>query len=234
MLTASLALLPDRAGLASLIAISAAAGLPPGLAFGARVLGLESTFEAGNAIGVIGLAGAATWVVWVVAAARAIGLPAGRGHAVAETFPRIAMVIAAATIVAGPALAAFQSFFANPAQAEVMTGSTAGAVGGRLGSVETVSTVLPALALFAPLLVLAVLAYALAGTSLVRVKARPALFELPGRETSTRLWAAIRAARVPEQYRSVVDLRAIEPAAAGGHAVLWLAALAALVFAVTR
>jgi hypothetical protein len=234
MLTASLALLPDRAGLASLIAISAAAGLPPGLAFGARVLGLESTFEAGNAIGVIGLAGAATWVVWVVAAARAIGLPAGRGHAVAETFPRIAMVIAAATIVAGPALAAFQSFFANPAQAEVMTGSTASAVGGRLGSVETVSTVLPALALFAPLLVLAVLAYALAGTSLVRVKARPALFELPGRETSTRLWAAIRAARVPEQYRSVVDLRAIEPAAAGGHAVLWLAALAALVFAVTR
>src|SRR5579864_594831 len=233
-LTASLALLPDRAGLASLIAISAAAGLPPGLAFGARVLGLESTFEAGNSIGVIGLAGAATWVVWVVAAARAIGLPAGRGHAVAETFPRIAMAIAGTTIVAGPALAAFQSVFANPAQAEVMTGSTAASVAGGAVSVETVSTVLPALTLFIPLLVVALLVYAFAGTSLIRGQARPALFVLPGRETSMRLCAAIRSARVAALYRSIVNVRANEPAAAGGHAVLWLAALAALVFAVTR
>lgn len=233
-LTASLALLPDRAGLASLVAIAAAVGLPPGLAFGARVLGMEATFEAGNSIGLIGLAGGATWVVWVVAAARAIGLPAGRGHAVAETFPRIATAIAVATVAAGPALAAFQSFFANPAQAEVITGSTAGSVAGGSLSVETVSTVLPAVTLFVPLLALAVLVYAFAGTSLIRGQARPALFMLPGRETSARWWAAIRAARVPEQYRSVVDLRAIEPAAAGGHAVLWLAALAALVFAVTR
>jgi hypothetical protein len=195
---------------------------------------MEATFEAGNSIGLIGLAGGATWVVWVVAAARAIGLPAGRGHAVAETFPRIAMAIAVATVAAGPALAAFQSFFANPAQAEVITGSTAGSVAGGSLSVETVSTVLPAVTLFVPLLALAVLVYAFAGTSLIRGQARPALFMLPGRETSARWWAAIRAARVPEQYRSVVDLRAIEPAAAGGHAVLWLAALAALVFAVTR
>ncbi|HUZ85735.1 MAG TPA: hypothetical protein VNF26_02165 [Candidatus Baltobacterales bacterium] len=233
-LTACLALLPDRSGLPSLVAIAAAVGLPPGLAFGARVLGLESTFEAGNSIGLIGLAGAATWVVWVAAAARAVGLPAGRGHAVAETFPRIALAIAAATIVAGPALAAFQSSFADPAQGEVMTGSAAGSVAGGLVTVETVSTVLPALTLFIPLVAMAVLVYAFAATAPVRGQARPALFTMPGRETSARLWAAIRAARLPEQYRSVVDLRAIEPAAAGGHAVLWLAALAALVFAVTR
>ncbi len=233
-LTACLALLPDRAGLASLVAIAAAVGLPPSLAFGARALGMESTFEAGNSIGLIGLAGAATWVVWIVAAARAIGLPAGHDDAVEETFPRIAMAIAAATFVAGPGLAAFQTAFANPAQADVMTGSTAGSVAGGLVSVETVSTVLPALTLFIPLLAMAVLVYAFAGTSLVRGQTRPALFTMPGGETSARLWAAIRAIRVPEQYRSVVDLRAIEPAAAGGHAVLWLAALAALVFAVTR
>lgn len=233
-LTACLSLLPDGAGLSSLVAIAAAVGLPPGLAFGARVLGMESTFEAGNSMGLIGLAGAATWVVWIVAAARAIGLPAGRGHAVAETFPRVAMAIAAATLVAGPGLAAFQAAFANPVQAEVMTGSTAGSVAGGLVSVETVSTVLPALALFIPLLAMAVLVYAFAGTALVRGQARPALFTMPGVETSARLWAAVRAARVPEQYRSVVDLRAIESAVAGGHPVLWLAALAALVFAVTR
>jgi len=233
-LTACLALLPDRAGLASLVAIAAAVGLPPGLAFGSRVLGLESTFEAGNSMGLIGLAGAATWVVWIVAAARAVGLPAGRGHAVSETFPRIALVIAAATIVAGPALAAFQSAVANPAQGEVMTGSAAGSVAGGLVTVETVSTVLPALTLFIPLLAMAVLVYAFASTSTVRGQARPALFTMPGRQATSRLWAALRAAQVPEQYRSVVDLRAVERAASGGHAVLWLAALAALVFAVTR
>ncbi|HSP08138.1 MAG TPA: hypothetical protein VLU92_00915 [Candidatus Dormibacteraeota bacterium] len=233
-LTACLALLPDRAGLASLFAVAAAAGLPPGFAFGARVLGLEATFEAGNSIGLIGLAGAATWVVWIVAAARAIGLPGGPGHAVAETFPRIAMAIAAVTIVAGPALAAFQSAFANPAQGKVMTGSSAGSVAGGLVSVETVSTVLPALSLFIPLLAIAVLVYAFAGTTPVRGQTRPALFTMPGRQPFARLWAAVRATRVPDQYRSIVDLRAIESAAAGGHAVLWLAALAALVFAVTR
>jgi hypothetical protein len=101
-------------------------------------------------------------------------------------------------------------------------------------SVETVSTVLPALTLFIPLLAIAVLVYALAGTALVRGQVRPALFTMPGMGTSARLWAAIRAARVPEQYRSVVDLRAIEPAAAGGHPVLWLATLVALAFAVAR
>jgi hypothetical protein len=233
-LAACLSLLPDRAGLPSLVAIAAAVGLPPGLSFGARVLGIESTFEAGGSLGLVGVAGAVTWVVWIVAAARAIGLPAGRGHSVDETFPRVAMAIAAVTLVAGPGLAAFQAAFANPAQAEVMTGSAAGSVTGGLVSVETVSTVLPALTLFIPLLALGVLVYAFAGTSLVRGQARPAFFTMPGVETSARLWAAVRAARVPEQYRSVVDLRAIESVAAGGHPVLWLAAIAALVFAVTR
>jgi hypothetical protein len=233
-LTACFALLPDEAGLPPLIAIGAAVGLPPGLAFGARVLGIESTFEAGGFLGLIGLAGAATWVVWIVGAARAIGLPAGRGQAVAETFPRIAMTIAAVTLVAGPGLAAFQTAFANPAQAEMMTGNSAGSVAGGLMSVETVSTVLPAFTLFIPLLAIGILVYAFAGTSLVRGHARPALFKMPGMETTARVWGAIRAVRVPEQYRSVVDLRAIESAATGGHPVMWLAACAALVFAVTR
>jgi hypothetical protein len=39
---------------------------------------------------------------------------------------------------------------------------------------------------------------------------------------------------MPEQYRSVLDLRALEAAAIGGRPVLWLASLAALAFAVTR
>src|SRR5260370_19363596 len=43
VLPARLPLLPGRAGTASLVAIAAAARLPPGLAFGARVVGLAAT-----------------------------------------------------------------------------------------------------------------------------------------------------------------------------------------------
>ena len=118
-MTACLSLLPDRAGPASLITIAAAVGLPPALGFGARIVGIESTFEAGDFFGFIGIAAAIVWVLWMVAGARAIGLPAGRGRPVIETFPRVSMAIAALTLVAGPALAVIQTTFASPAQAEV-------------------------------------------------------------------------------------------------------------------
>src|ERR1700694_5740208 len=89
VLAACLPLLPDRAGTASLVVIAAAAGLPPGLAFGVRVIGLEPTCEAGTLLGLLGIAGAATWIVSIVAAARAVGLPAGRGPPASGTAPRV-------------------------------------------------------------------------------------------------------------------------------------------------
>jgi hypothetical protein len=232
-LAACLPLLPDRAGTASLVAIAAAAGLPPGLAFGVRVIGLEATFEAGNLLGLLGIAGAATWIVTVIAAARAIGLPAGRGHPASETAPRVAMGLAAATVVAGPALGLVLAIFAMPALNDVMpAGTGVPAVG--VESVVTVSTVLPALALFTPVLLLAVLAYIGAGPPLVRAQARPALFPLSATELFGRMRQQLRAATIPDQYRSLVDLRALEAAATGGRPLLWLAALVALAFAVTR
>jgi hypothetical protein len=231
-LTACLSLLPDRAGPASLITIAAAAGLPPGLAFGSRVIGIGATFESGNFLGLIGIAGVVAWVVWMVAAARAIGLPAGRGHAATETFPAVSAVIAAVTLVAGPALAAFQSVFANPAQADLMP--SASGFGAGVASVVTVSTVLPALTLFAPLLLIAIVAYTAAGAAGARGQPRPALFALPGSAALARAREAVRSVTVPEQYRSIVNPRAFEAAASGGRPVLWLAALVALAFAVTR
>src|SRR2546429_3447085 len=79
-LLACLALLPDRAGVAPLVTIAAAVGLPPGLAFGARVIGIEATFEAGDFLRLIGVAGAAAGVARVGARARALRLPRGRGR----------------------------------------------------------------------------------------------------------------------------------------------------------
>jgi hypothetical protein len=232
-MTACLLLLPDRFGPASLVAIAAAVGLPPGLAFGARIVGIESTFEAGDFYGLIGVAGAVTWVLWMVAGARAIGLPAGRGRPANETFPRVAMMVAALTLAAGPALAVIQSALANPAQSDVMQ-SPAGALGGGLTSVVTVSTVLPALALFVPLLIIALLAYGAASTAFIRTQPRPPLFSLPGAGAFQRIRLVVAQASVPEQYRSLLDPGRLENTAAGGKPLLWLGSLVALAFAVTR
>lgn len=233
VLAACLPLLPDRAGPASLLTIAAAVGLPPGLAFGARVVGLGATFEAGDFLGLIGIAGAAAWVLSMVAAARAIGLPAGRGRPAAETFPAIAMALAALTLVAGPALPAVMSAFAIPAQSDVMPAAF-GSLSGGLTSVVTLQGELPALTLFAPLLLLGAIAYGVSGVFGVRLQARPQLFTMPGEAAIGRWLTQLRAAAVPEQYRSIVNPRALEAAAAGGRPLLWLAALVALAFAVNR
>lgn len=232
-LLASVALLPDRAGLAPLVAIAAAVGLPPGLAFGARVIGIEATFEAGDFIGLIGVAGAAAWVTWMVAGARAIGLPGGRGRPAPETIPSVSMLIAALILVAGPALAALQLGLANPVAAEVMP-SSAGSLAGGLTSVVTVSSILPVVTLFVPLLLLGVAIYALTDTASIRTQARSALFKVPAAAALAGVRAVVRTARVPEQYRSILDVKELEAAAAGGNPILWLAALVALGFAVTR
>lgn len=233
VLAACLPLLPDRAGPASLVAIAAAVGLPPGLAFGARVVGLGATFEAGDFLGLIGIAGAAAWVLSMLAAARAIGLPAGRGRPAAETFPGVAMALAALTLLAGPALPVILSEFAIPAQSDVIP-AAAGSLGGGLTSVVTLQGELPALTLFAPLLLLGAIAYGVSGVFGVRLQARPPLFNLPGEAAIGRWLARVRAATVPHEYRSIVNPRALEAAAAGGRPLLWLAALVALAFAVNR
>jgi hypothetical protein len=233
MLVACLPMLPDRGGPATLLAIAAAVGLPPGLAFGARVLGLEATFEAGDFLGLIGIAGAAAWVVSMVGAARAIGLPAGKEHPASESFPRVAMVLAAVVLVAGPVLPLLISAFALPAQAEVMP-ATAGSIGGSLVSVVTVQGELAALTLFAPLLLIGAVVFGLTGAPQPKGHVRPALFTMPGAATIRSIREAFRSATVPEQYRSIVNPRALEKAAAGGRPLLWIAVLVALVYAVNR
>ena len=143
------------------------------------------------------------------------------------------MVLAAATIVAGPALALFQLGFANPAAAEVMQASASSLAGGA-ASVVTTSTVLPAVSLFVPLLLIAILVYAGTSMSAIRTQARPAILQVPAGHIVRRMRAAVAAATVPEQYRSILNLRELELAAAGARPVLWLTALIALAFAVTR
>jgi len=251
VLAACLPLLPDRAGPSTLMAVAAAAGVPPGLAFGALVVALGATFEAGDFMGLIGIAGAAVWILFMVAAARAVGLPAGRGHPAIETFPRTAMALAAVLVIAGAALPVVVTTLALPAQADVMT--RAAELGGGLISVATIQTDLPTLTLFTPLLLLGAIAYGITGVfgsqralrrepaaaGVADHKARPAVvrppvFTLPGLDAPGRWLDAVRSAAVPEQYRSIVNLRGLEKAVAGGRPLLWLATLVALAYAVNR
>ena len=232
-LTAALAVLPDRATFASLVAIAAAVGLPPGLAFASRVIAIEASFKAGDLLGLIGIAAMAAWLVLMVAGARAIGLPGGRGHPEKETFQGVSLAIAVGILVAGPAAAAIQLGYADPVAAEVMPGS-ASSLGGGLTAIVSVSSVFPVVTLLIPLLLLAILLYALVGTSVIQTESRPVLFRLPPAWSLARVRTALRSLTVPEQYRSILDIRELEQAAAGGRPALWLAALAALAFAVTR
>jgi hypothetical protein len=259
VLAACLPLLPDRAGPPTLLTIAALAGVPPGLAFGALVLGLAASFEAGDFMGLIGIGGAVVWILCMVAAARAVSLPAGRGHPSTETFPGAAMALAALILLAGPALPVVVTAFAGPAQVDVMP-STAGPLGGGIISVATVQSNLPALTLFIPLLLVGAIAFGITGafggrgvrrepastgSTPTRARAaasspspksglaRPPVFSIPGIGMPRRLLDGVRAATVPEQYRTIVNPRALERAAQG-RPLLWLATLVVLAYAVNR
>ena len=233
--TASLALLPDRpTRLVPLIMVAAAVGAPPGLAFGARVLGLEATFEAGDLTGLIGVAGAAAWIIGAAAAARAMRLPPGTGLETGHPSSLPVLVLGLAMFVLGPALALLVNAIALPATNAVMSVAP-GVLSGGSTSVDTDSTAVPAVALFAPLLVLAAVGAFIAGrpSGPAREAVPPPLFRLP----STTLVSEGRPARsisIPDQYRSLVDLRSLEAAAARGRPLFWLAVVAALVIAVNR
>jgi hypothetical protein len=223
-------LLPERGGPPSLLVAAAAAGVPPGLAFGGRLLGLGAAFEAGGTMGLIGLAGVATWLLAAAAAARSVGLAAGRGRPATETYPRVAAV----AVAVGPALGVV--FLAGAAATSDVMSTQALGLGNAVASIATVSTVIPVIALLGPLLVVGAIALAFARPvpTSARSDARPPLFKLYGSALASRAIESLRNAAVPSEYRSLFNPRALETAAAGGTPVLWLASLVALAFAVTR
>jgi hypothetical protein len=161
------------------------------------------------------------------------------------------MALAAVLLVAGAALPVVVTLFALPAQADVMPRSAG--LGGGLVSVATIQTDLPALTLFAPLVLLGAIAYSITGgfgiqraprpapvaeqkgTPTARPsQARPPVFAVPGIDAPKRWLDAVRRAAVPDEYRSIVNLHGLEKAAAGGRPLLWLATLIALAYAVNR
>jgi len=234
LLTAALPLLPDRRSPAALLVAAVAAGVPPGLAFGGRVLGLADAFETGNAFGLVAVAGAAAWLVAAAAAARSVGLPAGRRRQATDALALVAAVLGVIVLAAGPAVAALASITSDTI-AGVMTLPTGGLAPDPL-TIITVSTRLPAVALFGPLLLLGAVAVALSkpGPATTAAQSKAPLFDVPGAAAAMTLRDRVRSWTIPEQYRSLFDPVALERVAAGGRPALWLASLVALAIAVSR
>ena len=232
LLVTSLPLVAGRAGAPALLVSAAGVGMPAGLAFGGLLIGLAAAFEAGGPIGLIGLAGVATWLLAAAAAARSIRLPSGAPGQAPDGRPLVAAGLAVVALAAGPALGAvYATGFSIAELVLPFTGATPA-----LATVATVSTVLPAVVLLGPLLVITAVALALARPidATPRSELAPPLFSLAAARHLERAWASVRSASVPEQYRSMFNARALEGAVAAGRPVLWLTAVLALCIAVTR
>ncbi len=230
LLVISVPLVADRPGAASLLVTAAGVGMPAGLAFGGLLLGLVAAFEAGDALGLVGLGGVATWLLATAAAARSVRLPVRTGPG--EGPLAVAAVLATASLAAGAALGVI--YAAGYAAASEVLPSSGPAPG--LASVATVSTVLPAVALLGPLLVFGAVALVLARPvpRPLRSEVAPALFDIPAAGSAGSAWAAVRAVSMPAQYRSMFNAHALESVIATARPVLWLAAVFALCIAVTR
>jgi hypothetical protein len=196
------------------------------------VLGLIAAFEAGNVFGLIATAGAATWLLTAAGAARSVGLPAGRRRQASEPLALVAAVLGALVLASGPAVAALAALASDAISAVIPLPT--GGLGPNAASIVTVSTALPAVALFLPLLLLGVAAILVSkpAASPATAQSKAPLFELPGAAAAAALTARLRTWRVPEEYRSLFSGAELEQAAA--QPALWLAALLALAIALTR
>jgi hypothetical protein len=126
-----------------------------------------------------------------------------------------------------------------PATAEVLQ-VTPDAVGGGAVAVLTTAGAWAAVGLGGPLLLLAILPAlgarraATAAPASASGGAPAPLFTIPGADRPRRLAAWLAARRVPEQYRSLVNPRAVEAAMGRGQPLLWAVLLLALAVAVNR
>ena len=215
-----------------------AVGVPPSLAFGGRVVALQSGVEAGAAFGFLALAGLGAWLLTVACLPRFVRLegtddpdPGSRGAAYLGL---------ALGLFAGVGLGVLDTLVAVPVAQESM-GSAASALTGSFTTVVTASGGWGALTLGSPLLILVLVAALLTRSTWSRELLRtvgaeqpPPLFELPAFRPIGRLALRLKALALPGQYRSLLDPRALEAAATSGRPWFWAAVTLVLVVAVTR
>ena len=236
VLAALLPLLPEtEQSRAAPLLLALVAGIPPATTFAARALVVQSGFEAGGGWGFLAVAAALAWLLGFAGAARAGLLPAtGRG---AEPGGSAAGAgLATLILLAGGALVGvLVAQVGLPATAEVVS-VPPGAVGGGLVAVVSAAGGWAAIALGLPLLLLVMIPVVAVRRprAAAPATAPPPLLPLPWTAVQGRARNRLRSLRIPEQYRSLVNPRAVEAAMGRGQPLLWAVLLLALAVAVNR
>ena len=238
VLAGALPLLPGTRRPVAVVALAVAAGAPPALLFGGRLLAVQAAIEAGGLAAFLGLAGAAAWLLGIAAAARAVTLPTAASGTGSLAGARLGVAMA---LTGGVALAALETGLALPLATEAM-GSSVSVVSGGYLAVVTPSGGWPALTLAGPLLALGAIAALLSRArwtgwqrlSLPERGPGEPFLDLPLAGVSGRLAGMVAALRLPSQYRSLLSPAALEAAMASSRLWLWAAVTVALVVAVTR
>jgi hypothetical protein len=237
VLSALLPLLPESGeGRAAAVLVVLVAGAPPAATFAARALTVQAGIEAGDGWAFLAVAAAVAWLLTFAGAARALRLPV-LGHGAEGGGSAAGAGLAALILLAGGAgLGLVASRICVPATAEVME-IAPGVIGGDGVAVLTSAGAWAAVALGAPLLLLAALAaLASRGAAALAVTGDPPgpLLPAPLGDRLARLRTRLAGVAVPEQYRSLVNPRAIEAAMGRGQPLLWAVLLLALAVAVNR
>jgi hypothetical protein len=235
LLAALLPLLPEDRSAALALGVALAAGIPPSLAFAARLVAIQAAFEAGDLAAFLGVAAAVAWLLVTAGRARALRLPAQPDASVPTGSLAGAGLAGAALLIGGAAYGLLIAAVCEPAAAEAMRLPPA-AISGAPLEVVTGSGAWPAVALGLPTLVLVVVALGFFG----RVPAASPLrspapfFVLPGGDAGRRLALWAGGLRLPEQYRSLFNPTALEAAMGRGQPVLWVVLALVLAVAINR
>ncbi|MGH7776303.1 MAG: hypothetical protein ACREPI_03890, partial [Candidatus Dormibacterales bacterium] len=154
-LAAAAAALSPRRGVTWFVpALLLAAGAPPGLTFGARLVALQGGFEARGVTAFFAIAAVAGWALLLAASARALRLPPGPGGG-----SRWGAGLCAVALAAGAGLGLLESGLAVPAAGAVM-GGPSGLLDLAPESVPAASGTWAALMLGGPLMAAAAIAAA--------------------------------------------------------------------------
>lgn len=222
-----------------LVVVLAALGVPPGVAFGGRLLAIQAGLEGGETFGFLTVTMVLGWVLLVAAGARAWWLPAD-GEPAAARLSGVGAGLAVVALAGGAALGSLESALAIPAAAEVIA-VPATALAASPSGVITASGAWPSLAFGVPMLLLGGIAVYL-GRSRLAEGALPAARRRTVRpmiasRLAGRLDAGVagqRSWRLPDEYRTLFDPRALDTTVSAGRPLLWIVVAVGLAYVITR
>ncbi len=232
---ALLPLLPEDRSASSLIGSLLAAGLPPGIAFAARLLTIQAGIEAGTAQGFLVVGMALAWLFEVAAAVRGARLaPASVGSVSVGSLSGSLTALTLA-LAGGAGFGLVVSAICLPAASQLVP-PPINALGGPPFAVLSASGGWAAAALGVPVLAVALLLTPALRADVLRVpRGTVDAFLSIGWSAAPRRWyQRLTRLRLPQEYESLFNPKALETAMARGQPVLWAVLLLVLAIAVNR